>query len=329
MNELVRLPDQATLEAFSRHAQAISAQPHDRPLLSDVAGSVSANTLRAYGSDVRAWTEWAQANARSAFPALPADVADYLRSLGGKAKASTIGRRVAAISWAHRAKGAPFDAKAGVITFALEAIRRQHGAGQGGKAPLGTAEIKAIVARLPDSLAGKRDRAIVLLGFASALRRSELAALDVSDVGFERDGLVLTIRRSKGDQHGKGQFVGVRYGRREKTCPVKALQDWLRAAGIGSGALFRPVRGDTVRPLRMSDRAIYDAIKAACARAGLDETRYGAHSLRSGHVTTALGEKADPIQAQRQLRHKSLDTTLGYDRRAASLRGSTSGKLGL
>lgn len=322
MNELVRAD-------FTFAASSAVEKVKHAPLLSDVTSSVSANTLRAYGSDVAAWTAWAIANKRSPFPALPADVADYLRSLAGKAKASTISRRIAAIGWAHRAKGAPFDAKAGVISFALEAIRRTHGAAQEGKAPLGTADIRAIVGRLPDGLAGKRDRAIILLGFASALRRSEIAALDVSDLAFERDGLVITVRRSKGDQHGKGQFVGIRFGRRAATCPVKALQDWLRAAGIGSGALFRPVRGDMVRPLRMSDRGIYEVIKSACERAGLDASRYGAHSLRSGHVTAALGEGADPLMAQKQLRHKRLDTTLGYDRRRLSLKDSTSGKLGL
>jgi integrase len=305
------------------------AHGHAQPRIDDVAGSVSPNTLRAYRADCRAWTTWAVEHGRCAMPAAESDVADHVRALAGTLKASSLTRRIAAIAWAHRANGLPFDATTPVLAFAMARIRRERGTAVEGKAPLKTDEIKAVLARLPDTTAGTRDRAIILLGFASALRRSEISALDVEDVEHERDGLVVLLRRSKGDQHGKGQLVGIRYGKRGATCPVRALQAWLKAAKIASGPLFRQMRGSVVTEARLGDQSIYHVLKRACAGAGLDAARFGAHSLRSGHVTTALANGADVLNARDQLRHKSVETTVTYDRRRQSLKRSTSGKLGL
>lgn len=313
----------------SRPIRPVSPHEIAQPHLDDIRGAVSPNTLRAYGSDFRAWERWCRTQDRAPFPASEESVADYLRELAGSASASTVGRRLAAIAWAHKAKGVRLDTKAPVIAFALARIRREHGAASHGKAPITTAEIKAMMVKLPDTTAGLRDRAVILVGYAGALRRSEIAGLDADDVEVEPKGMVVTIRRSKGDQMGRGQVVGIAFGRRAATCPVRALQAWTRSAGIGSGPLFRQMRGSVVLRDRLSDRAVYEIVKRACAGAGLDPARFGAHSLRSGHITQALAGGADPIKAREQARHKSLDTTLIYDRRARSLRDSTSGKLGL
>jgi integrase len=123
--------------------------------------------------------------------------------------------------------------------------------------------------------------------FASGVRRSELVALDVADLEWRRDGVVLWIRRSKTDQEGKGQAVGVVYGRRERTCPVRALKAWLQAAAITDGPIFRPVRGTKVLPRRLTDEVVYTPVKRAGSAAGLDAKRLGAHSLRRRTVPSA------------------------------------------
>lgn len=322
MTELVRAD-------FVDHRPAVRDRQPASPIIDDVQGSVAANTLRAYGADVRAWQDWCRARGRHAVPADPADVRDYLISLAGQLKASTIARRLAGIGWAHRAAGAPFDPTAPVIAFALDRIRREIGTAKIGKAPLQTAEIRALLAKLPDDLRGTRDRAVLLTGFASTLRRSELAALDLPDIDFVRDGAILHVRRSKGDQHGEGRYVGIAYGRREATCPVRALMTWLREGRIVDGAVFRQMRGSVVTDHRLGDRAIYEVVKAACGRAGLDPERFGAHSLRSGHITQFMANGGRIEDAQAQAGHADPKTTATYDRRRRAVKESTSRKLGL
>ena len=216
-----------------------------------------------------------------------------------------------------------------MIAFALRRLARERGTAKVGRAEVMTADLEVMLAALPSSLQGTRDRCILLLAFASGVRRSELVALDVADLEWRRDGVVLWIRRSKTDQEGKGQAAGVVYGRRERTCPVRALKAWLQAAAIADGPVFRPVRGAKVLPRRLTDEVVYTLVKRVGAAAGLDATRLGAHSLRVGHVTQALANGADPVKAKEQLRHRRIDTTLGYNRARSFGGGNTSGKLGL
>lgn len=294
----------------------------------DIAGAFASNTRAAYAADWRDWAAWCERAGRAALPADPAVVRDYLLELAASRKMATVRRRVAAIAAVSRLKGLPFDRGGALLTTLLKRLAREHGTAQHGRAPLLTGDIRALLKVMPATLQGLRDRAVLLLMFAAALRRSEVVALDVSDLDWRRDGLVLAIRRSKGDQDAEGQSVGVVYGRRESTCPVRALKRWLEASGIADGPVFRPARGTKILPRRLTDEVVYLAIKKYGARAGLDASQLGGHSPRAGHVTQALDDGADPTTVQATLRHQRLETTLRYDR-SGPLRRSSSGRLGL
>jgi integrase len=165
------------------------------------------------------------------------------------------------------------------------------------------------------TLRGKRDRALLLLGFAGALRRSELVNLDVADLAFSERGLDVTIRRSKTDQEGEGQHVAIPHGSRLK--PVEAMKDWLEASGIEAGPLFRPItRGSNLQAGRLTDRSVANIIKGYAASAGLVVADFSGHSLRSGFVTTAADRGADLVRIMDQTRHKDPRTVKGYIRRA-------------
>lgn len=301
-------------------------------LADDISGSFSASTKQAYRSDWTCWSRWCAENGKPTMPAIGADVAAYLHALADDGKLlSTLKRRLATIATAHLVAGAEFDRRGREISFAMKALARQLGsAARHARDELMTDDVVSMLPKGDDLLAA-RDRALILLGFAGGFRRSELVALDVADIDFKkRDGISITIRRSKTDQEGRGQIVGILYGKKPATCPVRALKAWLAAAAIGEGPIFRPVRGSHVSTERLRDQAVWRAVKRLAAAIGVDAGKLGAHSLRVGHVTQALENGADPVRAKEQLRHRKLDTTLGYNRGGAVLqRDNTSGKLGL
>lgn len=182
----------------------------------------------------------------------------------------------------------------------LKGIRRALGVAPSQKAPISPSELRAMVKTRPDTLQGLRDRALLLVGFAGAFRRSELVGLDVGDAVFGEDGLTVTLRRSKTDQEGVGRKVGVPYGSTPQSCPVRTLRRWLEGSGITEGPLFRPAKGRTVGALRLSDKAVARLVKRAAKDAGLDPSRLSGHSLRSGLATAAAkaGKSERAIMAQ-------------------------------
>ncbi len=247
--------------------------------------------------------------ARGACP-LPAHqgvVAAYLSALAQDGrKASTIGRRAAAIGHRHKLAGYETPTTAEGVKAVLRGIRRTIGAAKQGKTPA-TADLLARMLELcPDPLAGKRDRALLVLGFAGAFRRSELVALEVADLGPDP--------RSKGDQEGQGQEVAIPRGYRLR--PVEAVQTWLAAAEISAGPVFRSVaRGNRVSDLALADGSASRIVKAYARRVGLDAASYSGHSLRSGFLTSAAESGASIWKLSEVSRHKSLDTLRGYIRR--------------
>ena len=160
-----------------------------------------------------------------------------------------------------------------------------------------------------------RDRALLLIGFAGAFRRSELVALNADDIEETPEGLRVTIRRSKTDQEGHGHVIAIPRGM--IACPVAALKAWLEAAGITEGAVFLPIaKGGRIRPTRLTDRSVADIVKAHARRAGLDPKQFAGHSLRSGFLTSAAARGASIFKMADQSRHKSMDTLRGYVRDA-------------
>ena len=175
---------------------------------------------------------------------------------------------------------------------------------------------------LPETLRGRRDRALLLVGFAGALRRSELVALEVRDVAFEAEGMVLTIRRSKTDPEAAGQLVGIPYGDAPETCPVRALQAWLEAAQITEGAVFRPIErwSNRIEPRALEDRRVATLLQSLVRRAGLDPKNFAGHSLRSGLATAAAAGGASERAIMDQTRHKSVKQVRRYIQRGSLFR---------
>jgi len=239
-----------------------------------------------------------------------------------KRKASTLARRVAAISQIHQAAGFPTPTAESVVRSVLAGIRRVHGSEQTAKTALSPELLRKLVGKLPDTLRARRDRALLLVGFAGALRRSELVALSMRDIGFEADGLVLTIRRSKTDPEATGQLVGIPYSEQPQTCPVRALRDWLDAAKITEGAVFRPIDrwSNIIQPRALEDRRVATLLKSLVKRAGLDPKTYAGHSLCSGLATAAAAGGATERAIMDQTRHRSVKQVRRYIQRGSLFR---------
>jgi integrase len=227
-----------------------------------VRASKAENTLRGYQSDWREFCTWSDARGLSALPAAPEKVASYIAGCASHLKPGSIQRRLNAIAEAHKALGLASPTSAGIVRNTLKGIRRTLGTAPAQKAPTLTADIRAMVDAADAGLIGARDRALVLLGFAGAFRRSELAGLEVADLEFTRDGLTVTLRRSKTDQEGAGRKIGVPYGSNPETCPVRTVQAWLETAGIAAGPVFRSLnRHGQVQPAGLAGIDVARVVK--------------------------------------------------------------------
>ena len=296
------------------------------------AAATSDNTRPGYHSDWRTFGAWCDRCDVEALPAIPETVALYLavRAEAGVVPA-TIQRSLAAIAKAHRVAGHPSPRDAESVRAVLRGIGRTHGVAQTGVDPVCVDELRAMVAALDvDTLAGLRDRALLLLGFAGAFRRSELVALEVADLAFCGDGLTVTLRRSKVDQEGEGEAVGLPYGAHAATCPVRTVRGWLDAAGIGDGPLFRSVdRHGNVGSQAMAGRSVALIVKRAAEGAGLDPAGFSGHSLRAGLATSAAQAGKSERTIMRQGRWRSVTTARRYIRDADLYRDNAAAGIGL
>jgi site-specific recombinase XerD len=269
-------------------------------------------TRRAYRSDFEIFRAWCSERGASALPAAPEAVAAFLaHEAERRIRPSTIGRRVAAIRYANKLAGLPLPTDDERVRATMRGIRRSLGTARAKKTPATVERIVAMAPLAGERLANIRDRALLLFGFASAMRRSELAALDFEDIEETPDGLRVTIRRSKTDQEGHGDVIAVPRG--TIACPVAALKAWLEAATITEGSVFRPIaKGERLSEARLTDRSIAAIVKAHAARVGLDPAAFAGHSLRSGFLTSAAARGASIFKMADQSRHKSMDTLRGY-----------------
>lgn len=292
--------------------------------------STAESTRRAYDADLRHFREWCRAHGVVALPALPATVALYLTELAGRYKVATIARRIAAIGQGHRKAGllSPFTHPRVVEVW--EGIRRTLGVAQGRKDALLTADLRRMLEPLTDTTIDVRDRALLLLGFAGAFRRSELVSFDVDDVRLVDNGLEVTLRRSKTDQEGEGRLIGVPYGSNPVTCPVRAMRAWLDRSGILDGPLFRAVdRGGNLGLTRLTAAAVALIVKRHARRIGLDPARFAGHSLRAGFATSAALAGVDALEISRQTGHKSLSMVQRYTRPATIWQMNAAQRVGL
>jgi site-specific recombinase XerD len=272
----------------------------------------SANTLRAYESDLRAFCAWCQARGLKCLPATAETVSLYIADVAETVKPSTLQRRLAAIAVAHKAAGHESPTSHEVVRSVLAGTRRRLGVAQAQKAALGVDDVRSMVAELGDSAIDVRDRALLLVGFAGALRRSELVALDVADVAFEKQGVVLALRRSKTNQEGNDERIAIVFGSDYSTCPVRALQAWLEL--VDDGALFRSIDRHSHIGSRLSDHSVALVVKKLANATGLDAAKVAGHSLRSGFATSAARAGKSEAAIMRQTRHRSVVVARRYIR---------------
>jgi integrase len=218
---------------------------------------------------------------------------------------ATLVRHLASISKAHEARGLLNPTRTELVRATLRGIKRTRGCPQRQAKALLRDDLLLVLDAIGDGPKDKRDRALLLIGFAGALRRSELVALDVGDVEYVHQGIAITLRRSKTDQDGEGHKIGIPFGRR-RWCPVAALDAWLAVARIVAGAIFRPVdRHGHVQETRLSGEAVSLVVQERVAAVGLDPSPYSGHSLRAGFATSAAQAGVLTSRIKAQTRHAS------------------------
>jgi len=240
------------------------------------------------------WTHfslWCAARELSPVPASPALVGDYLSDLGQGYARSTLRRKVVAISRANRHADHPLDTHHPSIRDVLRGIGRTHGSPPKRARALATEEVQQLVATCDADLVGLRDRALLLVAFAGALRRSELCGIEVEHITWKPRSLELLIPRSKTDAPGDGACIGIPRGKAEATGPVRALRAWLDAAGTEHGPVFRAVtRHGALRSAALSGEAVCLILLKRARLAGIKGSRLepiSPHGLRAGFVTSA------------------------------------------
>ena len=276
----------------------------------------AAATRKAYRRDWNAFTAWCHESGLCSLPARPEAVAVYVSYMAAEGlKPSTIQRATVAISQAHKMAGHESPTTTAPVRETLKGIRRKLGTAQDQKAPVVTSDLRRMLAVTSTNLKGVRDRALLLLGFAGAFRRSEVVALDVNDVEFTEDGLIIMIRKSKTDQEAAGRKIGIPFGSSPATCPVRALRRWLEAADITSGPIFRPInRWGSISGRRLSGRAAAEVVKEYAVAVGLDPTRFAGHSLRAGFATSAAKAGKSERSIMKQTGHRSVQMVRKYIR---------------
>jgi len=297
-------------------AGALALLEHDGQAARDFAReSLSPATRRAYQTDVDTFMTWCRGRGVQALPAEPGIVAGFLAHEAERGlRASTVARRASGIRLLHRAAGFETPTTSEIVRTTLKGIRRSLGVAPQQKAPATVEVVLDMVKHVPDNLRGIRDRALLLFAFASACRRSELSALMANDLIEVPEGFRVTIRKSKGDQEGEGQEIAVVRGK--KACPVAALKNWLEAASITDGPLFRRMRrGGVVLDDALRPQGIAQVVKLYAEKAGYNPADFSGHSLRSGFLTSAAARGASIFKLIEVSRHKSVDTLRGYIRK--------------
>lgn len=265
-----------------------------------VANSVTDSTKRAYATDLAHFTGWG-----GAIPATAELVAVYLAEQADEYAVGTLQRRLASLSKAHATLGLDNPCRSELVKATMRGIRRMRGTAQREAKPILREDLFTMLELMGDRPKDVRDRALLLLGFAGAFRRSELVGLDVGDIEHVRQGMVVALRRSKTDQEGRGRKVGVPFGR-TRWCPVQHLAGWLDLAKITSGPIFRGTnRHGHVLDQRLSGEAVSIIVKKRAEAAGFDPDLYSGHSLRAGLATSAAMAGASTWKIKRQTGHAS------------------------
>ena len=299
----------------------------------------SENTIKSYQSDWAHFTSWCNDYNLQPLPASMQTVILYITDYSEAFKISTLERRLASISQAHKTAGheSPALVSKEPLHSVWSGIVRSKSTRRDKVAPVMTDDIKLMVQHLKRdddtgelTLHSLRDRAILLIGYAGALRRSELANLRASDLQYTPEGIRILLRKSKTDQTGAGHILGLANGSHPATCPVRSLRQWIRVAHIYDGPVFRPIdRHGNIKAKAITGHSIALIVKKACLRAGLPPEIYSGHSLRAGFATQAAKAGKPERVIMRHTRHKSEKMVREYIRDGELFNDNPSDALGL
>ena len=276
-------------------------QPYIEAALAD-------RTRHEYRADLNRFLQWG-----GTLPAPPEQVAAYLVAHATDHAMATLQRWLVSVGRAHSTQGWPDPTKTELVKTTFKGIRRRHGRPQRQVAPLLRDDLVALL-RMWDAetLVGQRNRALLLLGFAGALRRSELVGVQIGDLQFSASGMTLLLRQSKTDQEHHGRLIGIPWARDARYCPVRTVQVWLEGlrhhtpTSTPDAPLFRAInRHGQIATSALSGRAVALIIQDGCRRAGLDPTQYAGHSLRAGFCTAAALAGKPNWQIRKQSGHKT------------------------
>ena len=292
--------------------------------------SKAANTRKAYKSDFQHFRTWCSANGIESLPAPKEAIGLYLTQYAELLKIATLARRLASISEAHRIAGFESPTSDAQIKLIWRGIRRSRGIQQNSKHPLLTADLQTVFTNCKDDLIGIRDRALLLLGFSGAFRRSELVALNRNDLSFVKEGIVVRLKRSKTDQEGIGTEKAIPYGSNPSLCPVRALTAWTAASMEVSEPLFVSIRkGNKISMERLSSKAVALILKSRLEKVGYHSEEFSAHSLRSGFCTQSAMNGASDRAIMQQTKHRTRAMVDRYVHVASIWSENASTKLGL
>jgi len=319
--------------------------------LEDFAGQAQAeNTTRAYAADLEDFRHWCKKYEREWLPAEPKTIGLYLGARADDLSLASLERRLAAIASLHKEEGyeSPASVAEGPLRKIWKGLVREKTRQQDGAPPLLVEDLKSIIEHLPRyqaeadgptgqlTLTSLRDRALLLVGWTGALRRSELVALTTSDIEFiEGEGVNVFVRRAKADQEGEGLVKGLPYGSNKETCPVTALRQWVQAAeeeveGPFEGDLFRRFyRGESIGESAMTAQYVSTVLKRHAERAGLDPEAYSAHSLRAGFITQAIRAGKAERRVKEHSGHQSWETFNKYVEEAGTFQDNPAEGIGL
>jgi integrase len=277
---------------------AITSPP--APFHQFIINSLSPSSKRAYRADLAQFSAFG-----GSIPSSPERIAEYLAARASTHRPATLARYLASISKAHRAIGADDPCKAEIVKATLRGIRRSIGTAQREAKPLLRDDLFQILERIGGRPKDLRDKALLLLGFAGAFRRSELVGLNLSDIEHDRQGIIITVRRSKTDQLAAGRRIGIPFGR-TRWCPIRHLAEWLDCADFEIGPIFRVVnRHGRIGDQRLSGEAVSIIVKERAKAAGFSPDDYSGHSLRAGLATSAVMAGASTVSIRRTTGHAS------------------------
>ena len=301
--------------------------------LNNLKNSKAINTIRAYKSDFKDFGAFCARHSFKILPTAPKIVALYLTHLSSKdAKMSTLRRRLVSIGMIHKLKGHYLDTKHPIIIENLMGIKRVKGSIQKGKKPILINHLKSIINAINqqeiDEIKKFRDKSLILIGFGGGFRRTELISIDHEDLEFVPEGVKITIKRSKTDQFGEGMVKGLPYFSNELYCPVINLKKWLELSNIKSGPIFRRfAKGSVLTKNRLTDQSVVLLIKNYLNLAGIENSNFSAHSLRSGFATVAAESGADERSIMAMTGHKTTQMVRRYIREANIFKNNALNKI--